>query len=117
MRYTVKTCAWAYAFFLAFNRSFTRPINFYVTMVSTTIPHKIIGTTVFAGIIGLEACLAFVLGIVPMVFATVAGAAGGQSIDTCVLTTSALLALFFTSLTRGREYAPQAHESLREERA
>ncbi len=66
MRYTVKTCAWAYAFFLAFNRSFTRPMNFYVAMVSTTILHKIIGTTVFAGIIGLEAlaCLAFVLGIV-----------------------------------------------------
>ncbi len=52
-----------------------------------------------------------------MVFAIVAGAAGGQSIDTGVLTTSALLALFFTRLTRGREYAPQAHESLREERA
>jgi hypothetical protein len=117
MRYTVKTCAWAYAFFLAFNRSFTRPINFYVTMVSTTIPHKIIGTTVFAGIIGLEACLAFVLGIVPMVFATVAGAAGGQSIDTGVLTTSALLALFFTRLTREREHASQRDEYVQEQRA
>jgi hydrophobe/amphiphile efflux-1 (HAE1) family protein len=45
------------AFFLAFNRSFKRLTNFYVSMVSTTIRHKIIGAVVFAGIIGLGAYL------------------------------------------------------------
>jgi hypothetical protein len=117
MRYTVKTAHRRTHSSLRLTVVSPALTNLYVTMVSTTIPHKIIGTTVFAGIIGLEACLEFVLGIVPMVIATAAGAAGRQSIDTGVLTTSALLALFFTRLTRGRGYATQAHESLREERA
>ncbi|HEV7928838.1 MAG TPA: multidrug efflux RND transporter permease subunit [Nitrosospira sp.] len=45
------------AFFRAFNRGFRRLTNFYVTMVSTTIRHKIIGAIVFSGIIAVAAYL------------------------------------------------------------
>ncbi len=67
--------------------------------------------------------MAFVLGIVPLVIATGAGAAARQSMGTGVLggmllatfVATIFIPLFFTWLTR--ENAPQAHESLREERA
>lgn len=45
------------AFFRAFNRGFRRLTDFYITMVSTTIRHKIIGAAVFSGIIAVAAYL------------------------------------------------------------
>ena len=67
--------------------------------------------------------MAFVLGIVPLVFATGAGAAARQSMGTGVLggmllatfVATIFIPLFFTWLTR--EHAPQTHESMQEERA
>jgi len=67
--------------------------------------------------------MAFVLGIVPLVFATGAGAAARQSMGTGVLggmllatfVATIFIPLFFTWLTR--EHAPQMHEGMREERA
>jgi hydrophobe/amphiphile efflux-1 (HAE1) family protein len=67
--------------------------------------------------------MAFVLGIVPLVFATGAGAAARQSMGTGVLggmllatfVATIFIPLFFTWLTR--EHAPQPHESMQEERA
>lgn len=67
--------------------------------------------------------MAFVLGIVPLVVATGAGAAARQSMGTGVLggmllatfVATIFIPLFFTWLTR--EHAPQTHESIPEERA
>ena len=50
------------AFFRAFNSGFSRLTHFYITMVNTTIRHKIIGALVFTGIIGLSI---YLLEIVP----------------------------------------------------
>jgi HAE1 family hydrophobic/amphiphilic exporter-1/multidrug efflux pump len=50
------------AFFRAFNRGFKRLTNFYILMVGTTLRHQIIGTFVFAGIIGVAI---YLLKIVP----------------------------------------------------
>ena len=67
--------------------------------------------------------MAFVLGIVPLVFATGAGAAARQSMGTGVLggmllatfVATIFIPLFFTWLTR--EHAPQMHERMQEKRA
>ncbi len=67
--------------------------------------------------------MAFVLGIVPLVFATGAGAAARQSMGTGVLggmllatfVATIFIPLFFTWLTR--EHAPQMHEGMQEKRA
>ncbi|SEK43096.1 efflux RND transporter permease subunit [Nitrosovibrio tenuis] len=67
--------------------------------------------------------MAFVLGIVPLVIATGAGAAARQSMGTGVLggmllatfVATIFIPLFFTWLTR--EHAPQPAESMREEKA
>ncbi|MCC2681141.1 MAG: Hydrophobe/amphiphile efflux [Nitrosospira multiformis] len=45
------------AFFRAFNKGFHRLTDFYILMVSTTLRHRIIGASVFLGIIALSAYL------------------------------------------------------------
>jgi hydrophobe/amphiphile efflux-1 (HAE1) family protein len=53
----LKTTHGESAFFRAFNNGFRRLTNFYIDTVSLTLRHTIIGTLVFAGIIGLATYL------------------------------------------------------------
>ena len=61
----LKTTHGESAFFRAFNNGFRRLTNFYINTVSLTLRHTLIGTVVFAGIVGLAI---YLIKIVPESF-------------------------------------------------
>ncbi|MBA4141663.1 MAG: multidrug efflux RND transporter permease subunit [Nitrosospira sp.] len=53
------------AFFRAFNRGFGRLTNFYIAMIDKTLHHQVIGSIIFAAIIGLSV---YLIGTIPRGF-------------------------------------------------